>query len=460
MGLLTVAAMLPTDWEKKLVDMTIEDLDDSDILWADYVFISGMYIQKKFAISVVERCRSLGTKTVVGGPLVAPGLEGFEDVDHIVLGEAEVTLSGFLEDLKEGKAGRIYKSDKRADMADTPLPLWEIADMSKYASMPIQYSRGCPFACDFCDITQLFGNKMRTKSADQMLAELEALYSRGWTDMVFVVDDNFIGNKRHLKTEVLPAMIDWMAKRDYPFQFNTQVSINLADDDELMGQMVDAGFETVFVGIETPHEDSLAECGKSQNTNRDLTAAVEKIQKAGLQVQAGFILGFDSDKSSIFETLISFIQNSGIVTAMVGLLNAPPGTKLYKRMLDENRIIKKCTGDNMDLSMNFIPRMAQQELVNGYKKVVGTIYSDKFYYKRIKTFLRNYKPAKREKRPVRFEDIKALLKSVWFLGLWSRSRMHYWKLVLWSIRRKPELLPLVITLAVHGFHFQKMFKNC
>ncbi|MHC4574427.1 MAG: B12-binding domain-containing radical SAM protein [Planctomycetota bacterium] len=459
LGLLTVAAMLPKDWQKKLVDMNVERLLDKDIQRADYVFISGMFIQKESAKRLVDRCKRLGARTVGGGPLFTSGYQYFDEVDHFVLNEAEITLPLFLEDLRRGRPKRIYTTDQWADMRNTPTPLWDLLDMKKYASMSIQYSRGCPFSCEFCDITMLFGNRIRTKSRDQILAELDSLYARGWREPVFVVDDNFIGNKRELKRHVLPAMIRWMEKRKHPFTLNTQVSINLADDEELMELMVRAGFDAVFVGIETPDEDSLAECNKLQNRNRDLVACVKKIQRFGMQVQGGFILGFDSEKPSVFETLIQFIQNSGIVSAMVGLLNAPRGTKLYNRLLKENRVLSDATGDNTDLSMNFIPRMKCEELIEGYKKVVRTIYSHKLYYERIATFLKNYKPLQIRAPQLSRHNIKTLIKSMWFLGLREKGRRYYWRLVLWSAFRRPQVLQLAVTFAIYGFHFRKIFEN-
>ncbi len=459
LGLLTVAAMLPSSWQKKLVDMGVSPLRDEDIEWADYVFISAMRIHKESVDKIVARCKSLGARVVAGGPLFTAGYEHAQEIEHLVLDEAEMTLPVFLKDLAEGHAQHIYTSQQRADLKDTPIPLWDLVDMKKYACMPIQYSRGCPFSCDFCDVTRLFGHKMRTKATDRMLAELEGLYVRGWRDSVFIVDDNFIGNRKQLRDEVLPAMIDWMEQRNHPFVLNTQASINLSDDDELMRLMVRVGFDTVFVGIETPDDQSLAECNKSQNRNRDLAASVRKMQSFGLQVQAGFILGFDSDTPSIFASLTRFIQESGIVTAMVGLLNAPVGTKLYERLVKENRLIQRATGDNTDLSMNFVPRMNYDELVAGYRWVVRSIYSHQLYYERVMAFLKRYKPVQTGRFRRHSYDLWALLKSMWFLGIRSRGRIYYWKLFLWSLVRRPQLFPLAITLAVQGFHFREMFAN-
>ncbi|MGB2884762.1 MAG: radical SAM protein, partial [Dehalococcoidia bacterium] len=331
LGLLTVAAMLPQEWDKKLVDMNVIPLSDKDIRWADYVFISAMVVQRDSVREVIGRCKAFGTKIVAGGPLFFSEYEYFEEVDHLVLGEAEVTLPPFLEDLEKGYAKHIYTSKERPDITKTPLPLWSLLDMKKYSSTSIQYSRGCPYNCEFCDIIILNGNVPRTKSKEQTIAELDALYNRGWRDSIFVVDDNFIGNKRKLKKEILPAIIEWQKERKYPSPLFTEASINLADDEELMKLMVEAGFDMVFIGIETTNEESLAECSKNQNRGRDLVASVKKLQNHGFQVQGGFILGFDSDPVSIFKSQINFIQKSGIVTAMVGLLNAPPGTRLYER---------------------------------------------------------------------------------------------------------------------------------
>jgi len=451
--------MLPEEWEKKLVDMSVQALDDEDIKWANYVFISAMSIQKESVKKVIAKCKKNGVKIVAGGPLFTTGYQDFKDVDYLVLNEAEITLPGFIKDLKEGKPKHIYASEEWADIEKTPIPLWDLIDMKKYASMGIQFSRGCPFNCDFCDVTFLFGHKMRIKSTEQILRELESLYSHGWRGGILIVDDNFIGNKNRLKKEILPAVIEWMEERKYPFSFDTQASINLSDDEELMDLMVRAGFDTVFVGIESPNEESLEECGKIQNKNRDLLACVKKIQRFGLQVQGGFILGFDSDPPSIFERLITFIQKSGIVTAMVGLLNAPRGTRLYKRLAKENRLLKDISGDNTDFSINFIPKMDYETLISEYKRVLYTIYSPEYYYKRILTFLRNYKPSRKKRFQLRLWHLKAFFKSIWILGVKEKGRIYYWKLLFWSLFRRPKLFPLAVTFAVYGFHFRKIFAN-
>jgi radical SAM superfamily enzyme YgiQ (UPF0313 family) len=287
-------------------------------------------------------------------------------------------------------------------------------------------------------------------------AELDALYDMGWRGGVFFVDDNFIGNKPKLRSEILPAIIEWMKESKRPFSFFTEASINLADDEELMGLMTAAGFDTVFVGIESPSEESLVECNKLPNKNRDLLASVKNIQNHGLQVQGGFIVGFDSDPLSIFKSQIDFIQKSGIVTAMVGVLMAPPETRLYERLKKENRILPKGSGDNTDGSTNFIPKMGREALANGYRHVVDTIYAPRQYYERIKTFLREYRPSNRGRLKISVIHLIALMRSTWVLGVKERGRLQYWKLVVWTLLKKPKTFPLSITLAVQGFHFRKV----
>ena len=459
LGLLTVATMLPEEWEKKLVDMNVTTLREKDLEWADFVFVSAMSIQKASVKEVISKCKKMGIKIVAGGPLFTTGYEEFEDVDYFVLNEAEVTLPPFLEDLKSGCAKHIYTSKELPDIQKTPIPLWEIVDMRKYASMNIQYSRGCPFNCEFCDIPVLYGHKVRTKSREQILAELESLYFQGWRDGVFFVDDNFIGNKRKLKKKILPAIIEWMEREKYPFSFNTEASIDLSDDEELMQLMVKAGFDSVFVGIETPNEESLAECNKLQNKNRDLVSCVRKIQKFGLQVQGGFIVGFDNDPPSIFKRLIAFIQESGIITAMVGLLNAPRGTKLYQRLVKEDRLLNDISGDNTDFSINFIPRMDYETLIKGYKKIVSRIYSPKHYYERVIRFLKEYNPLQKKAFHFHFNYLGAFFKSILLLGIKEKGRCYYWKLFFWSLFRRPRLFPLAITFSIYGFHFRKIVEN-
>ncbi len=456
LGLITVAAMLPEHWEKKLIDMNVNLLRDEDILWADMVFIGGMNIQIKSFREVIRRANKLGKTIVAGGPLATTQYQDFLGVDHFVLNEAEITLPLFLADFEKGCARHIYKSEEFPDISLTPVPMWELLDKRKYASMSIQSSRGCPYDCDFCSITMLNGRKPRTKNKEQLLHELDVLFNQGWRGGVSIVDDNFIGNKRKMKEEILPALIDWSKEKKYPFNFITEVSINLADDEELLHKVVEAGVESIFIGIESPSSDSLVECNKSQNLKRNLITSIEKLQRNGLIVSGGFIVGFDNDKTSIFEEQIRFIQKSGIVSAMVGLLNAPTGTKLFKRLKTENRLLESFSGDNMDGSINFIPKMNYKDLIGGYSKILNTIYSHKEYYERLKKFLREYRLPSWKSSLITFADLKAFVKMLWILGIVENGKYYFWKLLFTSLIQYPKKFPLAMTFAVYGFHFRKI----
>ncbi len=454
LGLLTVAAMLPSTWEKRLVDLNVTGLTETDLHWADYVFLSAMVVQRESARTVIQLCKAAGVKVVAGGPLFTMEHDQFPDVDHFVLNEAELTLAPFLRDLEQGTPQRVYSSTEFPDIHGTPAPLWKVADLKHYDTVSIQFSRGCPFNCDFCNVTALLGHRPRTKTAAQIISELDGLYALGWRKSIFFVDDNFIGNKKLIKSDLLPALIEWRkGKKGMPF--STEASINLADDQELLRLMVEAGFDTVFVGIETPNEDSLAECNKNQNKGRDLVESVRHLQRAGLQVQGGFIVGFDNDSPSIFQQQIDFIQKSGIVTAMVGLLQAPLGTRLYERMQKEGRLVNEFSGDNVDGSTNIIPKMGLEPLREGYRKILSQIYAPKLYYERVLTFLREYQPPK---MMVHWEPqyVLALWRSIDQLGIRGAERIQYWRLFFWTLFRRPRLFPLAITLAIYGFHFRQV----
>jgi radical SAM superfamily enzyme YgiQ (UPF0313 family) len=454
LGLLTVAAMLPQAWDKRLVDVNIRKLREKDLAWADVVFISGMIAQQDSARELIRRCRAAGKRIVAGGPLFTLQHEQFPEVDHFVLNEAEETLPEFLRDFGGNGARRVYASAVFPGLRHTPAPLWELADLHRYASMSIQFSRGCPFDCEFCNITSMFGHHPRTKTAAQVVAELDSLYRLGWRGSVFFVDDNFIGNKKMLKDHLLPALIQWQkGKPGTPFF--TEASINLADDEELMRLMGEAGFNQVFVGIETVEEASLAECNKRQNRSRDLIADVKRIQRAGLEVQGGFIVGFDHDTSAIFERQLDFIQKSGIVTAMVGLLQAMPGTKLYQRLHRQGRLLGRTTGDNVDGTTNFIPLMDRETLRRGYQGLMKHLYSPGPYYQRIRTFLREYRRP-RISSPLNWRSIVAFAQANLRLGVLGRERFHYWGLLLWTLIRRPSQLSMAVTLSIYGHHFRKV----
>ncbi|MBW1979993.1 MAG: DUF4070 domain-containing protein [Deltaproteobacteria bacterium] len=459
LGLLTVAAMLPAEWQLRLVDLNFENLDEQDLKWADFIMISAMLVQKKSALEVLARARQNSTKIIAGGPLFSSTPEEFLSlVDHLILDEAELTLPPFLEDLANESPRKIYRADGYPDLSSTPIPRWDLIDLNNYATLMLQVSRGCPFDCEFCDITALFGRKPRLKTPQQLLAELQCIYDLGWRQSVFVVDDNFIGNKKKIK-RMLSLVIEWMEAHNHPFTFITEASINLADDDELIELMVRAGFDTVFIGLETPDEASLLECAKVQNCGRDLVGSIKKLQTAGLKVFGGYIVGFDNDDEGIFSRQIKFIQESGVVTAMVGLLNAVPRTRLWKRLMAENRLQLDATGDNTDGTINFMPRMGREKLIEGYRAIVRTIYSPRYYYQRVCRFLEYYKPYRIQ--PIKGEEIMAFLKSIFYLGFLGNglSQWYYWKMLFKSIVCHRRLFGEAMRLMVYGHHFRKVAKK-
>lgn len=453
LGLLTISPLLPNEWKKRLVDMNLKKLTHADIEWADLVFISAMDVQREACELVIREVKLHHKKIIAGGPLFTAEYEKFPQVDHFVLNEAEITLPLFLADFETSQGPtRIYQTEEFADIQNSPIPDISLVNIFDYECMSIQFSRGCPFHCDFCNVTALLGHKPRMKSVAQVIGELEQLYQAGWKRNVFFVDDNFIGNKKYLKDEVLPALIQWR-KGKSGFTFITEASINLADDPDLMRLMAEAGFTTAFIGIETPNQASLVECGKNQNTRRDLIGSITKIHNAGIQVMAGFIVGFDHDTPEIFNQMINFIQESGIVTAMVGILQAPNGTELYRRLDAEGRVLKAMTGDNADGSTNIIPKMDPETLKNGYQCIINTIYSPRYLYPRIKTLLQAYQP-KSNPSGVYASEILAFLKTVWKMGFNLGEARHYWSMVLWTLFHYPSKFPLAITLSIYGYHFR------
>ncbi len=456
LGLLTVAAMLPDSWGKKLVDLNVEPLTDEHLTWAHMVFISAMIVQKESAQQVINRCRSRGIKVVAGGPVFTTQHEQFSGVDHFVLNEAEITLPLFLTDLAGGRLQPLYTSTERPDIRQTPVPLWSLIDLKNYAAMAIQYSRGCPFNCEFCDIIIMNGRIPRVKSPAQMKNEFQVLFDAGWRKSVFIVDDNFIGNAVEVK-QLLPALIEWQQERRFPFTLLTEVSVNLANDEELMQLMSRANFFKVFMGLETPHRDSLMECGKKQNTVGSLADIVDTIHRHGMQVMGGFIVGFDQDPENIFDMQVHFIQQIGVVTAMVGILTALPQTRLWHRLKAEGRLLSDATGENTDGGLNFVPIMEKEKLIAGYQKLLITLYSPKNYYRRINTFLKNYTPT--AKTRLNREDLLAFMRAAWRLGIVSKVRFRYWKLLMKTSVVKRRALPIAVELAIHGFHFEKILER-
>jgi len=458
LGLLTVAAMLPEEWNLRLVDMNVSKLTEDYLAWADCAFMSAMVVQRSSAKELIARCNAAKVPVIAGGPLFTEESEQFSDVDHLVLGEAEEILPRFLADFMAGSAGHIYRASGFPDVRTTPIPRWDLLEMRQYVAMAVQFSRGCPYDCEFCDITVLFGRRPRVKTPEQMIAELDALWRAGWRKGIFFVDDNFIGNRPYLKEVFLPALIEWRHSTGRTNYFFTEATLNLADDEALVRQMVAAGFNWVFVGIETPEHEGLVECNKLQNTRRDLLQSVRILQNAGLEVQAGFIVGFDSDTPSIFKRQLQFIQKSGIVTAMVGVLQAFPGTRLYRRMQAEGRLKDVVSGDNVDGTTNIVPSMSLEVLRAGHRWLVNRIYDPKHYYHRVRTLLREYNPP-RVKNAFDLQHFFALWRSFLYIGILGRERLYYWGLLIWMLFRRPRLFSIGVKHAIYGYHFRKVCNN-
>lgn len=457
LGLITVAAMLPAEWEIRLVDLNVSQLTEANLSWANCVFISAMAAQRASVEKLISRCHAAGKKIVAGGPLFTAEHESFGRVDHLVLNEAELTLPLFLADLRNGRPKHIYATGEFSDMRKTPPPRWDLLDMEAYVSMSVQWSRGCPFQCEFCDVTKLFGHGSRVKTTPQVIAELDGLRAAGWSGKVFFVDDNLIGDKKKLKDELLPALIDWQKKMNHRIPFFTQVSINLAQDKELVSLMVEAGFDSVFIGIETPNQAALSDCRKTQNTGRNLAADVETLQRAGLQVMGGFIVGFDSDDpATIFRRQTDFITRAGITTAMVGLLSAPCGTALWQRLEKDGRLRGRMSGDNVDGTTNIIPAMGLEKLHRGYRDMMNYLYSPKNYYGRVRVFLKDYQ-APRARRRLNGQRVLAFFRACRHLGLIeSGGRGQFWFLLAWALLRRPRLFSLAVESAITGYHFRKV----
>lgn len=457
LGLLTVAALLPATFEVRLVDLNVRLLTAADLAWADYAFVSAMGIQEAAAVAVIARCQAAAVPVVAGGPLFSAEPERFPDVDHLVLGEAEVTLPPFIADLLAGRPRRLYLSSQRADLERSPAPRWDLLEIDRYEAMSVQYSRGCPHDCEFCNITSLLGRAPRTKSGAQIVRELDGLVGVGWNGPVFFVDDNLIGNRRRLKEDLLPALTQWHGAHR-SITFNTQASIDLADEPALVTALVNAGLDTVFVGLETPNERGLLESNKQQNLRRDLVADVQRLHRLGLQVQGGFILGFDADDHDAFAEMVSFVQRAGVVTAMVGLLQALPGTKLHSRMRREGRLLDVATGDNVNGCTNIEPRMGLATLHEGYRRVLTELYSPRPYYTRVRKFLAEFREVSGPpswRVPLRPRHVGALLRSMVVLGVWGQERFEYWKLMLWTLIFRRWTFPLAVRLAILGYHLRR-----
>lgn len=462
LGLLTVAAMLPKKWNKKLIDLNVTELTDEDIEWADFVFVGAMKTQSASAKEVISRCATLGKPVILGGPILQTGYEEFEQVSHFLIGEAEGIFSDFLADLEKGSAKKVYEAKKFPNICTSPVPLWELIDPKDYASGLIQWSRGCPYECEFCDIDSLNGRIPRVKSVSQFLAELEAMHQAGFRGAMLIADDNFIGNMAETRI-MLSKLVKWQRERGYPYNFTIESPVTIADKSELMEAMVAANIGKIFLGIETPNQASLAECKKRQNLNRDLVADVKKIQQYGLIPMSGFIVGFDNDPPATFETdMIDFIQRSGVVIAMVGVLQAPLGTKLYARLQKEGRLLKQASGNNTDCCPNFVPVMPVETLVTGYKEIIAEIYSPKECYKRICNFLGEYDTSKRVKTKISKENRMAFYRSIWYIGILGswKTKWYYWRTIFTVLFKHRSAFAEAVTMQIYvAGHFQKIAES-
>jgi len=450
LGLLTVAAMLPPSWPKRLVDLNVRRLRDSDLDWADVVFFCGMMVQGPSMKRQIARCKERGLRTVVGGPIASAKDPDIAEADHVVEGESEELIPSLVADLESGEAKQHYKSTDWPDLTQVPLPHLHLANLRRYSAMAVQYSRGCPFTCEFCDIITIYGRKPRTKTPDQICAEFDQIYKLGWRGPVFLVDDNFIGNKKNVKV-LLPRLVEWMRDHKHPFSLFTEASLNLAEDEELLGMMREAHFTRVFLGIETPVVESLKETTKFQNLRGDLLESVKRIQARGIEVMAGFIVGFDSDPQDVFDRQIQFIRDAAIPLSMVGLLTALPNTQLWHRLKEEGRLLKQSVGSNTLVDLNFIPKMDMQELLAGYQRILKTIYNPKEYFERASAFLSQLGASARA--PMVFSDLLAFGRSLWRQGVLSDYRTHYWKFVAQALHRHRQHFDKAITLAIMGHHF-------
>ena len=459
LGLLTIASMFPPQYALRVVDMNVTPLEDSDLEWADMVFTSTMIVQRFSLQSVIERCKQAGLPVVAGGPHPTTFHDEIQGVDYFVLDEAEEIFPRFLQDLENGTAKAIYREPRKPDVTKTPIPRFDLIDMKNYHSMGVQFSRGCPFDCEFCDITKLYGRVPRTKTPDQLVDEFELLYRLGWRGQIFLVDDNFIGNKRDAMN-LLPVLARWQKAHGYPFTLFTEASVNLSRMNALMDAMIDAGFDTVFLGIETPNPKALLKTKKPQNVSKReenfLFNAVRKIQGKGMQVQGGFILGLDDDDEGVFDAQIDFIQAVGIPMAPIYLLTAVKGTDLYNRLKSENRILEVSIGGNAT-TLNFKPEMDPRILIEGYRRVTATLYDPTLenYFKRCLKLFEHLKPVPHLLKPRSKNAIFLDLMGV--RGKLSANQVPaYMDFIAKVSRDHPKMLSKAISLAAMGYHFEKI----
>jgi radical SAM superfamily enzyme YgiQ (UPF0313 family) len=451
LGLATLAAHLPPTWQPRIRDAHLGPVSDEDLRWADAVLVSGMLVQQASIRELLGRAKRLGKVTVLGGPAPTTSPEAFPDATHLFLGEAEGRLDRLVEALES--PGRVRErvlspeGGERPDLALARVPRFDLLPLDRYSSAAIQVSRGCPFSCEFCDIIEVFGRRPRVKSAAQVLAELDALRALGARGSLFLVDDNFIGNRR-AAADLLPRIAAWQRAHGTPFDLYTEASIDLAQEPALLAAMADAGFSAVFVGVETPNRAALAEAGKRQNLRVDPAAAIAAITAAGLEVFAGLIVGFDGDDATIFERQLDFISRLPVPRAMIGLLSALPGTALTARLEREGRLRAECSGDQFDRP-NFEPAMGEERLVAGYRGLLAAVYAPEAYYRRCERLLDECPPPR---GPLRPGALAGLARAVWGIGVVGARRRWFWRLVGYAARRRPGDVARAVALAVLGEH--------
>ncbi len=461
LGLCTVAAMLPSDWEIRLVDRNVETWDDRMLDWADVVLTGGMISQQRDCVELIHKARLKGKRVVVGGPDATSSPRLYDEASHLVLGEGEVTLPMFLDDLRSGTPRHVYRDPKMADVSRSPVPRFDLLKFDRYNHVGIQWCRGCPFSCEFCDIIELFGKVPRAKSAPQILAELQALYDLGYRGHVDLVDDNFIGNKKLVK-QFLPHLKSWLEERNWPFEFTTEASINLADDETLMRGMQEVGFFAIFVGIESPDETTLVAMQKRQNTKRSIAESIRKIYKHGMFVNAGYILGFDTEKGSVARGIIECVRETGIPVNMAGLLTALPTTQLTRRLEKEGRlpedfdVAPEGDGDQCTGGLNYVPCRPKADILRDYLQVVETIYTPESYFERVLDVGRTLDSSQRRFRlplTLQIRELKGFFRMMLKLGLRGRTRRPFWRAFVGSLLRNPKSIRYAGALIALYLHF-------
>lgn len=460
LGLITVAALLPAHWEARLVDRNIEELSDSDLAWADVVFTGGMLPQQRDTLALIERAHAAGKRVVVGGPDVTASPEVYAAADFQVRGEAEETLATFVADLEAGATSGRYVASAFPDVTRSPRPRFELLKLEHYMHVGVQFSRGCPYDCEFCNVVELNGRRPRTKAIEQILGELEALYAMGYRGHVDFVDDNLIGDRKHAKP-FLGALATWLQEHDYPFEFSTEASLNLADDPDLLRLMKAAGFFAIFVGIETPDPVALQQAHKLQNTRRDIAESVRTIHRAGIFVNAGFIVGFDAERASVAEAMVACIEATHVPVCMVGLLYALPGTRLARRLRAEGRLQDDAfqagadDGDQCTSGLNFETRRPRAEIVADYCAVLRQIYAPERYFARVRAVCRELDRSGHELQvPLRhvLRDLRSFRRIAAGLGREAPVRKAFWGAMLDCLIHNPRAIKITASFAALYLH--------